>query len=102
MSKYKPEELPDFPAIQDALFQAGEAARQLGQRLTFHPSGANACGAKRYACVCACVRACVSVLTQACSLISYIIVPGVRLSHSVAYSVAHSLAVWPIVWLCGP
>jgi len=40
MSKYRAEELPDFPAIKDALFAAGEAARQLGQRLTFHPSGA--------------------------------------------------------------
>ncbi|KAF5843405.1 UV-endonuclease UvdE-domain-containing protein [Dunaliella salina] len=38
MSKYRAEELPDFPAIHEALFAAGEAARALGQRLTFHPS----------------------------------------------------------------
>ncbi|KAF5843403.1 UV-endonuclease UvdE-domain-containing protein [Dunaliella salina] len=38
MTKYRAEELPDFPAIRQALFAAGEAARALGQRLTFHPS----------------------------------------------------------------
>eukprot|EP00967_Tisochrysis_lutea_P129880 scaffold223920_cov15-Tisochrysis_lutea.AAC.2 len=44
MSEYKADELPDFPAIREALFAAGEAARALGQRLTFHPSG---CGSIR-------------------------------------------------------
>ncbi|GFH28464.1 uncharacterized protein HaLaN_26960, partial [Haematococcus lacustris] len=38
MTKYKLEDLPDFPAIKQALFEAGEAARAVGQRLTFHPS----------------------------------------------------------------
>ncbi|GFH30487.1 predicted protein, partial [Haematococcus lacustris] len=32
------EDLPDFPAIKQALFEAGETARAVGQRLTFHPS----------------------------------------------------------------
>ncbi|KAJ9533148.1 hypothetical protein QJQ45_018245 [Haematococcus lacustris] len=38
MTKYQLEDLPDFPAIKQALFEAGEAARAVGQRLTFHPS----------------------------------------------------------------
>eukprot|EP00882_Tetradesmus_deserticola_P008836 GHRQ01009320.1.p1 GENE.GHRQ01009320.1~~GHRQ01009320.1.p1 ORF type:complete len:320 (+),score=144.75 GHRQ01009320.1:438-1397(+) len=38
MTSYKPEELPDWPEIQAALRAAGDLAKQLGHRLTFHPS----------------------------------------------------------------
>eukprot|EP00775_Hariotina_reticulata_P006036 gene6036-6274_t len=38
MTSYRMEELPDWPDIQLALRAAGDAAKQLGHRLTFHPS----------------------------------------------------------------
>ncbi|WIA11494.1 hypothetical protein OEZ85_011607 [Tetradesmus obliquus] len=38
MTSYKPEELPDWLEIQAALRAAGDLAKQLGHRLTFHPS----------------------------------------------------------------
>jgi UV DNA damage endonuclease len=38
MTSYQVEELPDWPQIQQALREAGGAAKQFGHRLTFHPS----------------------------------------------------------------
>lgn len=36
--KYELEELPDLPAIKEALFEVGQLARLYKQRLTSHPS----------------------------------------------------------------
>ncbi|KAF8070876.1 mus-18 [Scenedesmus sp. PABB004] len=38
MSTLQPQELPDWPAIRQALREAGDIARAHGHRLTFHPS----------------------------------------------------------------
>jgi UV DNA damage endonuclease len=38
MTSYEPEELPDWTDIKQALREAGDAAKRLGHRLTFHPS----------------------------------------------------------------